>query len=162
MPEAAGLSLRGDPTEKEGVDEADPVADLAVFDELIERLAENEVVFAERLYGVFFARCPEAESLFGEYSISEREEMAHETLRSLLAWREGEPWLSENLRALGASHEEYGVENTMYAPFVEATLETIAQVTMSAEGDGPDARRSSALRDALESIVETMIAGASG
>jgi hypothetical protein len=66
--------------------------------------------------------------LFGPYAVSEREEMIHETLKSLLAYCEGEPWLQANLQALGKSHAEYGVEAGMYPAYVAAFLETLGEL----------------------------------
>lgn len=106
----------------------------------------------ESLYERFFALRPEAAELFGEYSISEREEMVRETFRCLLAWLEGEPWLEANLRALGQSHAEYGVEGDMYPPFVEALIESAHAVS----GESLEAPTLALLRHAAEDVVATM------
>lgn len=115
-------------------------------------LSDNEEAFTESLYERFFALRPDAAELFGEYSISEREEMVRETFRCLLAWLEGEPWLETNLRALGQSHAEYGVEGEMYPPFVEALIASAHAVS----GGSLDASALALLRDAAEDVVSTM------
>lgn len=115
-------------------------------------LSDNEEAFTESLYAHFFALRPDAAALFGEYSISEKEEMVRETFRSLLAWLEQEPWLDANLTALGQSHAEYGVEGDMYPPFVEALLESAEEVS-----ERPIAASTlGLLRQATEEIVAKM------
>ncbi len=116
------------------------------------RLSENEEAFTERLYARFFELRPDAAGLFGEHSISEREEMVRETFRCLLAWLEGEPWLEANLRALGQSHAEYGVEGEMYPPFVEALIESANAVS----GESLSTATLALVRDAVEAVVSTM------
>ena len=94
----------------------------------LEHLAGSEPRIVERFYPLFFARHPEVQELFGEHSVSEREEMVRETFVSALAYLEEEPWLGENLEAMGKSHEEYGVEGHMYDGFIEAMLDTLEEV----------------------------------
>jgi len=128
----------------------------------LSRLSEHEEAFTESLYARFFALRPDAAELFGEYSISEREEMVRETFRCLLAWLEGEPWLDANLRALGRSHAEYGVEDEMYPPFVEALIESARSVTDAVPEESLDASTLALLRGAAEQIVSTMRAAGGG
>ena len=94
----------------------------------LEHLAGSEAKIVERFYPLFFARRPEVRELFGENGISEREEMVRETFVSALAYLEEEPWLDENLHAMGKSHAEYGVEGPMYAWFVDTLLDTLEEV----------------------------------
>ncbi len=109
------------------------------FFELLLRLEERESVFVERIYDIFFEGCPEALPLFGEYALSEREEMVRETFRSILAIAEGASWIDANLVALGRSHVEYGAEPSMYPPFVEAFLDAATQ-TLAPDALDPEAR----------------------
>ncbi len=102
--------------------------------------AERTEAFVERFYRRFFRDNPEVVPLFGIHALSEREEMVQETLRSLLALHERASWLEANLRALGASHAEYGVTTSMYPPFVDAFLSTLRDqlgpgLTLQAERD---------------------------
>ncbi|MFK7898977.1 MAG: globin domain-containing protein [Myxococcota bacterium] len=115
-------------------------------------IAENEARFTERFYELFFELRPDTRPLFGRYSISEQEEMMRETLRSLHALSEGEDWLNENLAALGASHEEYGVTTDMYPSYVEAMIACAEEVL--GEAFGEDAMR--AIRTALDDVTSTM------
>ncbi|MCR9093071.1 MAG: hypothetical protein NXI30_02530 [bacterium] len=64
----------------------------------------------ERFHGCFMERYPHIVPLVGEYALSEREETIQETRKSWLAHCAGEPWLEADLRALGTSHAEHGVE----------------------------------------------------
>jgi hemoglobin-like flavoprotein len=81
-----------------------------------------------RFYSLFFARHPEVCELFGEHAVSEREEMIRETLASVVAYLEDEPWLEGNLEAMGRSHAEYGVEGPMYDAFVLCMLDSLEEV----------------------------------
>jgi len=119
---------------------------------VLEKLAEQEARLAERFYEVFFALRPDSVPLFGVHSISEREEMIAETLRSLYAWAEGEPWLGDNLDALGRSHFEYGVTGDMYPSFVDAMLECVRELL----GTFLDAEKTHDLRIALEAVCKRM------
>ena len=126
------------------------------FLELLGRLSENEEAFTEQLYARFFERRPDAVELFGAYSISEREEMVRETFRCLLAWLDEEPWLDANLRALGQSHAEYGVEGDMYPPYVDALIESAVSISQAVAEPPPAASTLSLVRKAAEAIVQAM------
>lgn len=125
----------------------EPSADLDLV-EALEALAEDEKSLTEALYPLFFERRPDALPLFGVHALAEREEMVRETLRSLFALAEGEPWLEGNLEALGRSHSEYGVESDMYADFVRAFID-VAPARL-----GP--RHREALESGLRNITDTM------
>ena len=116
--------------------------------EALEALSADEKRLTEALYPLFFERRPDARPLFGVHALAEREEMVRETLRSLFALAEGEPWLEGNLEALGRSHAEYGVESDMYSDFVRAFVDVAPP--------GLDARAKEALRDGLSRITDTM------
>lgn len=103
-------------------------------------LAETEKKLVEQLYPDFFARRPDAQPLFGVHALAEREEMVRETLRSLLALADGEPWLAGNLAALGRSHFEYGVTGDMYGDFVEVFVEVAARVAGLSPSDAQTLR----------------------
>ncbi len=81
--------------------------------ESLERLSGREPELVRQFYALFFERHPEVTKLFGEHSLSEQEEMVRETLVSIVAHVEKEPWLQTNLEAMGKSHAEYGVEDRM-------------------------------------------------
>ncbi len=103
-------------------EEADPL--LASLD----RLSGHETELVQQFYALFFERHPEVTKLFGEHSLSEQEEMVRETLVSLVAYVEKEPWLQTNLEALGKSHAEYGVEDPLYDWMVECMLDALEQI----------------------------------
>lgn len=147
------MSLHPARTEKVSTAAASEAA--TIGDELapvLEAISENEALFSERFYEIFFAIRPDARALFGAYPIAEQEEMMRETLRSLHAWLEAEPWLDLNLVALGRSHAEYGVTSDMYAPFVDAMLECSREQFGERLGE----RGENALRSALVEIAHAM------
>lgn len=119
---------------------------------VLEKIAELEARFTERFYEIFFDLRPDARPLFGVHALSEREEMMRETLRSLHAWIEGEPWLDSNLEALGRSHWEYGVTTDMYGSFVDAMLDCGNEVL----GESLDAEKQQAMRVGLEAVCSPM------
>ena len=118
----------------------------------LERLAGHEPHLVQCFFELFFGRHPEVRELFGEHGISEQEEMIRETLASVLAHLDDEPWLDGNLEAMGKSHREYGVEDPMYDDFLACMLEALARVT----GDEWDHRRAEAWRRALERLTDVM------
>lgn len=97
---------------------------------------ENEIV--EYFYPLFFERHPDVRGLFGEHSVNEREEMVRETLVSVLAHADDEPWLDGNLDAMGRSHAEYGVEGPSYPDYVVAMLDTLDHLRL--DGWSPQVR----------------------
>lgn len=113
---------------------------------------EREAALVERFYARFFECHPEVVPLFGVHGISEREEMIHETLRSLLARCEQATWLDENLHALGASHAEYGVTAPMYPAFTQSFTATLRELL--GEALSPEAEADVA--DMLDEIGRTM------
>lgn len=113
---------------------------------------DHEAELVERFYDLFFEQNPEVVPLFGKHAIAEREEMIQETLKSLLAYCDGETWLETNLRALGKSHAEYGVETTMYPAYVAAFLETLRDVL----GDRLSPETVKHVGEALEEICGVM------
>jgi hemoglobin-like flavoprotein len=123
---------------------------------VLERLAEQESGFCERFYCLFFARCPDAVPLFGVHSIAEREEMIHETFRSLHAYCDGEPWLGDNLDALGRSHAEYGVTEGMYDAYCDVWVDCSREVMDPKLTDSG----SDALKRAIFEICQRMLAAA--
>ncbi len=131
---------------------AEAPAEAALLIASLEALHGREEEIVDRFYALFFARHPELRPLFGEHAVSEREEMVRETLTSVLAHAEAEPWLDENLVAMGRSHAEYGVEGGSYPDFVAAMLDTLAVV---AAGDWTPEIRAAWAR-ALDRITGVM------
>jgi hemoglobin-like flavoprotein len=119
---------------------------------VLERLAEHEARFTETFYELFFARRPDTLPLFGVHSVAEREEMIHETFRSLYALCEGEEWLDGNLAALGHSHEEYGVTPDMYDSYCDALIDCSHEIL----GDQLTETESAALRVAIAEVTRRM------
>jgi hemoglobin-like flavoprotein len=118
----------------------------------LERLSGREPELVEQFYALFFQRHPEVTKLFGEHSLSEQEEMVRETLVSIVAYIENEPWLQTNLDAMGKSHAEYGVEDPMYDWMVECMLDALERIL------GEDWREdyARAWRNALRYLTDVM------
>ena len=130
----------------------EPLDDAALLSDSLGALAGREGEIVDLFYELFFDRHPELRELFGEHSVSEREEMVRETLVSVLAHADREPWLDENLKAMGRSHAEYGVEGHSYPEFVVAMLDTLDG--LAPEGWGAPARQ--AWARALTRITDVM------
>ncbi len=94
----------------------------------LERLSGREPELVDQFYSLFFERHPEVTKLFGNHSLSEQEEMVRETLVSVVAYIENEPWLETNLVAMGKSHAEYGVKDHMYEWMVECMLDALERI----------------------------------
>ena len=94
----------------------------------LERLSGREPELVQQFYALFFQGHPEVRRLFGAHSLLEQEEMVRETLVSIVAYAENEPWLQANLEAMGKSHAEYGVEDPMYDWMVECMLEALGGI----------------------------------
>ena len=118
----------------------------------LERLSGRESELVQQFYTLFFERHPEVTPLFGKHSVSEQEEMVRETLVSMVALVENEPWLQTNLEAMGKSHAEYGVEDRMYDWMVECMLDAVERIL------GADCRDQyvSAWRSALGYLTDVM------
>jgi len=124
----------------------------------LDRLSGREPELVQLFYSLFFERHPEVTKLFGTHSLSEQEEMVRETLVSIMAYIENEPWLQTNLDAMGRSHAQYGVEDDMYDWMVECMLDAVEQIL------GADGRNeyNLAWRNALRYLTDVMrAAGAS-
>ena len=81
--------------------------------------------------------------------------MLRETIRSLVALTEEEPWLDGNLMALGRSHAEYGVEAEMYESFARVFLDCANE-----RADGPlDDDAAQALAAGIREVSRRMLAG---
>ena len=118
----------------------------------LEGLSGREPLLVARFYELFFERHPEVRGLFGVHGLSEQEEMVRETLVSVVAYIEREPWLEINLEAMGKSHSEYGVEAPMYDWFVECMLDALKQVS----GTGWRVDYDPAWRSALGLLTDIM------
>jgi hemoglobin-like flavoprotein len=131
----------------------DPIDSPALL-RALEMFARHEAQITERFYEIFFEQRPDTLELFGAHSISEREEMMRETLRSLHAFYEGQDWLEGNLVALGKSHWEYGVTQDMYSSFVDSLIECGHEVL----GEEFDEAAVASFRSAMTVIAQQMSA----
>jgi len=129
-----------------------PSYDRAALETAFAVLADKQAELTEAFYEHFFSTHPAAAPLFGERAASEREEMMSETLNSLLAWHDDEPWLASNLDAMGASHWEYGTTAEMYGAFIVSFLACARALAGEAWSDAAE----DALGLALLGITEPM------
>ncbi|MFO7178069.1 MAG: globin domain-containing protein [Pseudomonadota bacterium] len=84
-------------------------------------VVEREPQLTRRFYDILFTRYPQVRPLFGRNQRQEQERMLTEMLVKIMDHLEDEPWLAQQLGALGARHRDYGVTAEMY-DFVGASL----------------------------------------
>jgi hemoglobin-like flavoprotein len=82
--------------------------------------------------------------------------MLAEALVAVMDHLEDAPWLEQNLKALGAKHNDYGVTEEMYAWVGDALLTTLA----AAAGSEWSAKHNAAWAEAYGAISSLMKAGA--
>lgn len=106
--------------------------DVDLLKEHLAEVAEHEAELTDHLYVSLFAKCPDAEELFGTYSRANQQRMMSETLGAVLNMLDREPWLGEYVRAMGLRHQfSYETPSEMYPPYAEALLEALAAVSGS-------------------------------
>lgn len=106
--------------------------DVDLLKEHLAEVAEHETELTDHLYLSLFAKCPDAEELFGTYSRANQQRMTSETLGAVLNMLDREPWLGEYVRAMGLRHQfSYETPSEMYPPYAEALLEALAAVSGS-------------------------------
>lgn len=95
------------------------------FDLVVERNPE----VTSRFYEIFFERYPQVRPLFGKQRSEETQaKMLTEALVAVLDHIEDAPWLEQQLKALGAKHVDYGVEDIMYDWVGECLIAAMAEV----------------------------------
>lgn len=123
------------------------------FRELTPRLD----VLAQSFYGRLFDRHPELRRLYPSDMAVQRGYLA--TALALVIRHLDRPALLEQpLRALGRRHVSYGVRPHHYPPVRDALLFALAEVS----GPGWSDRLRRDWADALDLVIETMLAGAEG
>lgn len=95
-------------------------------------VVENEPELAHRFYDTLFQRHPEALTLFRRNPRSVQERMLTDMLVKVMEHLDDEPWLKQELMALGAKHDGYGVTTAMYDWVGGALLKTLEDVAGSA------------------------------
>ena len=120
-------------------------------------VVEREPHFTTRFYEILFERYPQAQPLFTRNEPAKQQEMLKEALVAVLDHLEDAPWLSENLGALGAKHEEYGVTEPMYGWVAASLLATLQEVA----GEDWSPELAAAWTDAYGAIQGLMLAGTS-
>jgi hemoglobin-like flavoprotein len=89
---------------------------------------ERQPQLVRRLYEILFERFPQAFPLFGRHSIAQQEDLVARALVAVLDNLEDPAWLSENLKALGARHRDYGITDEMYGWVGASLLATLAEI----------------------------------
>jgi class 3 adenylate cyclase/hemoglobin-like flavoprotein len=115
-------------------------------------ILKKEDRFAERFYEKIFARNPEVRSLFRKDMVLQGRLLTH-MLGGIVYSLSRPEFLTMGLRALGKSHEKYGVKPEYYPLVQEAMLETIKEELGELYTD----RLEEAWRKALQFISSQMI-----
>lgn len=110
-----------------------------------------------RFYDVLFARHPRARPLFGSAARHQQEQMLARALIAVMNHLDDEPWLRDQLGALGAKHDAHGVLPEMYEWVGDALLTTLADVA----GDTWTPALERSWSEAYEVIAGMMRQGAS-
>ena len=104
--------------------------DHALLRSHLQTIVDREAELTPLVYERFFALCPDAEALFGRYSEANKQRMIAETLIAVFQLLDHEPWLDSYLRDMGSRHQfSYETPTHMYAPFAQAFLEALGQVS---------------------------------
>jgi hemoglobin-like flavoprotein len=121
------------------------------------RLSSRADSVANRFDELLLARHPEVRSLFEGVSTGEQRRKLVRALALVVRHLEEPHFLQAYLRGLGAIHMANGVTALQYGAVTECLIDALAEVAGSTWTEGERA----AWQDALESVVATMIAGAS-
>lgn len=109
-----------------------------------------------RFYELFFQRHPEARPLFSRKSLDKQQEMLTAALVAVMDHLDDAPWLASTLRAMGAKHVGYGVEDHMYSWVGGSLLATLAEVA----GSDWSPKVEGAWKEAIGAIAGLMLEGA--
>src|SRR6187399_2973487 len=93
-----------------------------------ELVAEREPQLTHRFYDILFRRYPQAVPLFRNNPRQDQEKMLTDVLVKVMDHLEDEPWLVDQLGALGQKHVDYGVTEEMYSWVGASLLEALEQV----------------------------------
>ena len=120
------------------------------------RLAPRSATLAERFYATLFARYPEVRPLFAGVSIEDQQKKLVRALALIVRHLEEPHFLRAYLQGLGAIHLAYGVATAHYGAAAECLLSALAETAGSTWTEAEHA----AWQGALDTIAETMLAGA--
>lgn len=121
-----------------------------------ELVAEREPQLTHRFYDILFRRYPQAQPLFRNNPRQEQEKMLTDMLVKIMDHLEDEPWLVDQLGALGQKHVDYGVTEEMYGWVGTSLLEALQQVASSEWTP----ELAEAWTEAFDAIASLMQAGA--
>jgi hemoglobin-like flavoprotein len=121
-----------------------------------ELVVEREPQLTHRFYDILFQRYPQTLPLFRNNPRQEQEKMLTDMLVKIMDHLEDEPWLIDQLGALGRKHVDYGVTEEMYGWVGTSLLEALEQVALKEWT--PELR--AAWTDAFQGIASLMQAGA--
>lgn len=100
----------------------------AILRSSLELVITRRPDLTHRFYEILFERYPQVRPLFGRHSAAQQEQMLAQALVAVVDHVEDGAWLTENLAALGARHQGYGVTAEMYPWVGECLLATLAEV----------------------------------
>lgn len=121
-----------------------------------ELVVEREPQLTRGFYDILFRRYPQVQPLFRNNPRQEQEKMLTDMLVKIIDHLDDEPWLVNQLGALGEKHIGYGVTNEMYGWVGASLLEALEQV--ASEEWTPEL--AAAWTDAFQAIASLMQAGA--
>jgi len=121
-----------------------------------ELVAEREPQLTHRFYDILFRRYPQAVPLFRNNPRQDQEKMLTDVLVKVMDHLEDEPWLVDQLGALGQKHVDYGVTEEMYSWVGASLLEALEQVA----AEEWTSELAAAWAEAFGAIASLMQAGA--
>jgi hemoglobin-like flavoprotein len=83
--------------------------------EHLEQIVQDETALTKRFYEILFTRYPAARPLFGRRSEEAQARMLQDAIVAVVEHLDSDRWLTTHLRALGRTHNDYGVTPVMYA-----------------------------------------------
>jgi hemoglobin-like flavoprotein len=120
------------------------------------RLSPRGEEIARHFYATLFVRHPEVRPLFEGVDMEQQHKKLMRALALVVRHLEQPDFLRAYLQGLGAIHVAYGVSNEQYRGVCACLLDALAY----AGGDAWTPEEDAAWQAALETISETMVAGA--
>jgi hemoglobin-like flavoprotein len=121
-----------------------------------ETVIERSPYLTHRFYEILYDRYPVTLKMFPLSRRAQQENMLTQALVAVLDHLEDAPWLTTNLRGLGARHVNYGVTDEMYSWVGTSLLATLREVA----GDDWSLELENAWTEAFWAIANLMREGA--
>ncbi len=121
-----------------------------------ETVIDRSPHLTHRFYEILYDRYPVTLKMFPLSRRAQQENMLTQALIAVMDHLDDAPWLTSNLRALGARHVNYGVTDEMYSWVGTSLLATLREVA----GDDWTVQLESAWGEAFWAIANLMREGA--